>query len=155
VVLKAPVSEVDPFYRDFFENPCPAHQELREAGPVVRLSRYGVWAVAFYAEVHRILNDWQTFCSSRGAGLTDFAKEKPWRFKSLVLETDPPLHDKTRRVLNRVLSASVMTRLRESFAQEADALIDELVERGSFDAITDLAEAYPLTVFPDAMGNAA
>ena len=144
----APVSEVDPFCREFFEDPFSAHHELREAGAAVRLSRYDVWAVARYAEVHAILNDWQTFCSSRGAGLTDFAKEKPWRPKSLVLETDPPLHDRTRRVL----SASVMTRLRERFAQEADGLIDELVERRSFDAIADLAEAYPLTVFPDAMG---
>jgi 4-methoxybenzoate monooxygenase (O-demethylating) len=149
---KAPISPVDPFCREFFEDPFPAHEELREAGPAVRLSRYDVWAVARYAEVHRVLNDWQTFCSSRGAGLTDFAKEKAWRPKSLVLETDPPLHDRTRRVLNRVLSASVMTRLRERFAEEADALIDALVERGSFDGIADLAEAYPLTVFPDAMG---
>jgi hypothetical protein len=149
---KAPVSDVDPFCRAFFENPFPTHEELRESGPVVRLSRYDVWAVARYHDVHAILNDWQTFCSSRGAGLTDFAKEKPWRAKSLVLETDPPLHDRIRRVLNRVLSASVMTRLRERFIREADALIDELVERGSFDAIADLAEAYPLTVFPDAMG---
>jgi 4-methoxybenzoate monooxygenase (O-demethylating) len=149
---RARVSEVDPFCREFFEDPFRAHEELREAGPVVRLQHYDVWAVARYAKVHRVLNDWETFCSSRGVGLTDFAKEKPWRPKSLVLETDPPLHDKTRRVLNRVLSASAMTRLRERFAQEADALIDELVERGSFDAIADLAEAYPLTVFPDAMG---
>lgn len=149
---KAPVSEVDPFCRDFFENPLPAHEELREAGPVVRLSRFNVWAVARYAEVHMVLNDWQTFCSSRGAGLTDFGKEQPWRPKSLVLEVDPPLHDRTRRVLNRVLSAAAIRNLRERFAREADALIDELVERGSFDAIADLAEAYPLAVFPDAMG---
>jgi len=118
---KAPVSEVDPFCREFFENPFPVHEELREAGPAVRLSRYDVWAVARYAEVHRVLNDWETFCSSRGAGLTDFAKEQAWRPKSLVLETDPPLHDRTRRVLNRVLAASVMARLRERFAEEADA----------------------------------
>ena len=131
---KAPVSQVDPFCREFFENPFPAHGELREAGPVVRVSRYDVWAVARYAEVHRVLNDWQTFCSSRGVGLTDFAKDKPWRPKSLVLETDPPLHDKTRRVLNRVLSASVMSRSRERFAEEADRIIDELLGRGSFDA---------------------
>ena len=88
---KPPVSEIDPFCREFFEDPFPAYR-VREAGPVVRLSRYGVWASARYQEVHAILNDWQTFCSSRGAGLTDFAKEKTWRPKSLVLETDPPLH---------------------------------------------------------------
>src|SRR6516165_1657063 len=148
----APVSDVDPFCRDFFENPFPAHQELREAGPAVRLSRYGVWAVARYAEVHRVLNDWETFCSSRGAGLTDFAREQPWRPKSLVLETDPPLHDRTRRVLSRVLSAAAVRDLRNRFAVAADALIDELVGRGTIDAVSDIAEAYPLTVFPDAMG---
>ena len=150
--MTAPVSEVDPFCRDFFEKPFPAHEELRDAGSAVRLSRYDVWAVARYHEVHAILNDWQTFCSSRGAGLTDFAKEQPWRPRSLVLEVDPPLHDRTRRVLNRVLSAAVVRGLRERFAREADALIDDLLERRSFDAIPDLAEAYPLTVFPDAMG---
>jgi 4-methoxybenzoate monooxygenase (O-demethylating) len=150
--LSPPVSQVDPFCREFFENPFPAYEELREAGPVVWLSRYGVWAVARYAQVHAVLNDWQTFCSSRGAGITDFAREKSWRPKSLVLESDPPLHDRTRRVLNRVLSASVISRLRERFAEEANRLVDELLDRGRFDGIADLAEAYPLTVFPDAMG---
>jgi len=151
-LTKPPVSDIDPFCAAFFEDPFPAHAALREAGPVVRLSRYDVWAVARYEQVHAILNDWQTFCSSRGAGLTDFAKETAWRPKSLVLETDPPLHDRTRRVLNRVLSAPVMRGLRERFATEADALIDALLDRREFDAIPDLAEAYPLTVFPDAMG---
>jgi 4-methoxybenzoate monooxygenase (O-demethylating) len=99
-----------------------------------------------------VLNDWQTFCSSRGAGLSDFAKEKPWRPPSLVLEVDPPLHDRTRRVLSSVLSAAVIRGLRDRFAQQADVLVDILVERGRLDAIADLAEAYPLTVFPDAMG---
>lgn len=151
-MVDIPTSDIDPFCAEFFEDPFPAHEALREAGPVVRMTRYGIHAVARYAEVHTVLTDWQRFCSSRGVGLTDFAKEPAWRPKSLVLETDPPLHDRTRKVLNRVLSAAVIRDLRERFAADAEALIDELVERGSFDAVTDLAEAYPLAVFPDAMG---
>ncbi|HEY1797043.1 MAG TPA: cytochrome P450 [Stellaceae bacterium] len=151
-MTEIPTSDIDPFCYEFFEDPFPAHEALRELGPVVRLRRYGIHAVARYAEVHTVLTDWQRFCSSRGVGLTDFAKEPAWRPKSLVLETDPPLHDRTRKVLNRVLSAAVIRDLRERFAADAETLIDELVERGSFDAVTDLAEAYPLTVFPDAMG---
>ena len=127
---KAPVSKVDPFCREFFQDPFPAYEELRGAGPVVRLSRYDFWAVARYAEVHRVLNDWQTFCSSRGAGLTDFAKEKSWRPPSLVLEVDPPFHDRTRRVLSRVLSAAVIRGFRDRFAQQADVLVDILVGSG-------------------------
>src|SRR6266571_3150469 len=32
------------------------------------------------------------------------------------------------------------------------ARVDEVLAKGSFDAIEDLAEAYPLSVFPDAVG---
>ena len=71
-MVSAPVSDIDPFCRDFFENPLPAYQELREAGPVVRLARYRTWAVARYAQVHAVLNDWETFCSSRVTGHVGF-----------------------------------------------------------------------------------
>ena len=69
-----PVSDIDPFAMDFFADPHPTHEILREAGPVVYLDKWNVFAVARYAEVHAVLNDPQTFCSSRGAGLSDFAK---------------------------------------------------------------------------------
>jgi 4-methoxybenzoate monooxygenase (O-demethylating) len=147
-----PASGLDPFSEAYLADPHPAQEALREAGPVVRLTRYDVWAVARYQEVYDVLNGWRTYSSARGAGLSDFKKEKPWRLPSLVLETDPPLHDRTRKVLDNVLSPAAMRGLRASFAQAADRLVDELLERGSFDAVTELAEAYPLEVFPDAVG---
>jgi len=111
-----------------------------------------VYAVARHAEVHAVLNDPLTFCSGRGVGLSDFAKEKPWRPQSIILEADPPAHARTRAVLNQVLSASVVKRLREGFAAAAAAKVDELLKLKSFDAIADLAEAFPMSVFPDALG---
>ena len=108
--------------------------------------------MARYEHVHRVLTDWRTFCSSRGIGMSDFSKEKPWRTPSLVLEKDPPEHDRARAVLNRALSASVMKQLRDSLTSAAEALIEKLLEARRFDAIPTLAEAYPLSVFPDAVG---
>ena len=125
---------------------------LREAGPLVYLDKWGVYGVARYAEVHAVLNDPLTFCSSRGVGLSDFAKEKPWRPQSIILEADPPAHTRTRAVLSQVLSPTVMKQVRDHFTAAAEAKVDELLARGSFDAVADLAEAYPLSVFPDAMG---
>jgi len=147
-----PVLDVDPFSIEFFEDPHRIHAALREAGPVVWLIRWGVFAVARYQEVQAVLHDWQTFCSRRGVGISDFAKEKPWRPPSLVLETDPPEHDRARAVLNHVLSASVMKELRGRMTEAAERMAEELVERRSFDAIPDLAQAFPLSVFPDAVG---
>jgi 4-methoxybenzoate monooxygenase (O-demethylating) len=147
-----PHLDFDPFSIEFFADPFPTHEKLREAGPVVYLDKWGVYGVARYEQVHAVLNDPQTFCSSRGVGLSDFAKEKPWRPPSLILEADPPAHTRTRAVLNQVLSATAMRPLRGHFTALAEAKVDELLARGSFDAIADLAEAYPLSVFPDAMG---
>src|SRR5436190_17138435 len=147
-----PHLDVDPFSIEFFADPYPTHERLRETGPVVYLDKWNVYAVARHAEVHAVLNDPLTFCSSRGVGLSDFAKEKPWRPQSIILEADPPAHTRTRAVLNRVLSPTVMKQLRGAFVAAADARIDALLAKGSFDAIPDLAEAYPLSVFPDALG---
>jgi cytochrome P450 len=147
-----PRLDFDPFSIEFFADPFPTHEKLREAGPVVYLDKWGVYGVARYEQVHAVLNDPQTFCSSRGVGLSDFAKEKPWRPASLILEADPPAHTRTRAVLNQVLSATAMRPLRAHFTTLAEAKVDELLVRGRFDAIADLAEAYPLSVFPDAMG---
>ncbi len=150
--MTIPESDIDPFSAGYFEDPYPAQHALREAGPVVRLSRYGVLAAARYEQVKGMLDDWQTFSSARGVGIQDFAKETPKRPKSLVLETDPPLHDRTRKVQARVLSPSAIAALREPFAAAAEALVDRLLEQRAFDAISAIAEAYPLEVFPDAMG---
>ena len=150
--MAIPALDIDPFSREFFDDPFPAHAALRDAGPVVYLPRYDIHAVARYENVRAMLVDWGSYSSARGVGLSDFAKEKPWRLPSLLLETDPPLHDRTRRLMDRVLSPAAIRALRAGFAEAADALIDDLLARGSFDAIRELAEAYPLTVFPDAVG---
>lgn len=150
--MAIPETDIDPFCTAYFEDPYPAQHALREAGPVVRLARYGVLAAARYAEVKAMLDDWQTFSSARGVGIQDFAKETPKRPKSLVLETDPPLHDRTRRVQARVLSPAAIAALRDPFAAAAERLVDGLLEQRAFDAIPAIAEAYPLEVFPDAMG---
>jgi 4-methoxybenzoate monooxygenase (O-demethylating) len=148
----APGLDIDPFAIEFFDDPYPTHARLRDAGPLVYLDKWSVYGVARYAEVHAVLNDPMTFCSSRGVGLSDFAKEKPWRPQSIILEADPPAHTRTRAVLSQVLSPTVMKQVRDRFAAAAAAKVDELLARKSFDAIADLAEAYPMSVFPDAMG---
>jgi cytochrome P450 len=150
--MTIPSLDLDPFAHAFLADPFPAHAALRDTGPVVHLPRYDIFACARHAEVQATLANWQDFCSSRGVGLSDFAKEKPWRLPSLLLETDPPLHDRTRRIMDRVLSPAAIRAVRADFAAAADALIDTLLQRGSFDAVPDLAEAYPLTVFPDVVG---
>jgi cytochrome P450 len=151
-ILSHPVSSIDPFSHAFLQNPYPHHQALREAGPAVWLEQYGIWTMARHEQVRDALTDHETYCSSAGVGLSDFRKEPPWRPPSIILEADPPLHTRTRAVLTRILSPGAIKVLRETFEREAEILVSRLVESREFDGVADLAEAYPLKVFPDATG---
>jgi 4-methoxybenzoate monooxygenase (O-demethylating) len=147
-----PVSDIDPFSDEFLADPYPFHEHLREAGPVVWLERYRIWACARHAEVQAGLTAWRTFSSAAGVGIDDFRRSKPWRPPSLILEADPPLHTRSRVAMNRALSAKAMAGLRARFKEAAERLADLLVARRRIDAIVDIAEAYPLSVFPRAVG---
>ncbi|WP_432181542.1 cytochrome P450 [Streptomyces sp. NBC_00063] len=151
--LTPPVSDVDPFAREHLLDPDPLHETLREAGPLVYLSRYDVHALARYEEVRAALVDWQRFESGSGVGLANFRHEEPWRAPSLLLEADPPQHDAPRRVLLDILSPPALRRLRDTWAALAEELVEHVLADGcEFDAFTSLAEAFPLRAFPDAVG---
>jgi hypothetical protein len=145
-------SDLDPFSDEFLTDPYPGHAALREAGPVVWLTRYRLWAMARHAEVERALKDPVDYCSSAGVGLSDFRRETPWRPPSLLLEADPPEHTRARAVVSSVLTPPAVRRLAEDFRERADQLVGDLVDRGGFDAVTELAEVFPVAAFPDAVG---
>ncbi|TWT02874.1 cytochrome P450 [Reyranella sp. CPCC 100927] len=146
------VWDIDPYSDDVLAEPAAYYAELRARGPFVYIPRYALLACGRYPETKEVFSDWQRFVSSRGVGLTDFKLAKPWRPPSIILEVDPPDHAKTRSVMVRVMSPRALTDLRQAFQAAADALVDALLAKGTFDAVPDLAEAYPTSVFPQAVG---
>lgn len=147
-----PTLALDPFSDAMLADPYAALAELRDIGPLFWLDTYKVYGMARHAEVAAALKDWSTFCSGRGVGLQDFAVDPPWRPASLLLETDPPDHSRARTLMNRILSPNALKAIRPIWAERAEQLAIELVERRRFDAVVDLAEVYPLRVFPDTIG---
>lgn len=147
-----PVLDFDPFSEAFQHDPERFYEPVREAGPVVFLERLEVWALARFAEVRAALRDPERFCSSAGVGVANFWKEEPWRPPSLLLEADPPAHTSVRRITSRVLSPRTIEALRGDFERQAGELVTEVAVRGEFDGVTDLAQAYLLRVFSDAVG---
>jgi 4-methoxybenzoate monooxygenase (O-demethylating) len=151
----APALDFDPFSGSVFEEPLSAHVVVRDAGPLVFLPRYGIHASGRWADVQAMLKNWQDFCSGRGVGLSDFAREPPWRPPSLVLEADPPAHSRARKVLDQALAPAALRRLRANLAVAAESCVEAALAQETCDAMLALAEAFPLSVFPDAIGIAA
>jgi cytochrome P450 len=150
--VSVPALAIDPFDEGFLRDPAAHHVALRDAGPVVWLAPIQCYAMARHAEVSAALADHATYCSGRGVGLADFARETPWRPPSLLLETDPPRHDQTRGLMNKVVSLKALQALRPTWRARAEDLAERLVAKRRFDAVTDLGEAYPMLVFPDTVG---
>jgi len=148
------VWDVDPFDEATLAEPDAYLTELRERGPIVWLPKYQTWATGRDELVRAIFSDWKNFCSSRGVGLADFAKEPPWRPPSIVLEVDPPAHARTRAVLAHALANRSVAALRPAFEVAAAELVSRSLDAGSLDGVRALAQAFPLQVFPDAVGLA-
>ena len=147
-----PVWDVDPYAEDVLIDPAPYYAELRARGPLVYIPKWSVLASGRYEETRDIFSDHSRFVSSRGVGLNDFKYGEPWRPPSIILEVDPPDHTKTRKVMARALSPKAIAGLKEEFRRTAEMIIEQLIERESFEAIADLAEAFPVAVFPKAVG---
>jgi cytochrome P450 len=147
-----PEIRVDPFGDEFLEDPYPHHHELRDCGRLFWVPAIGAYGMARYADVKAALADDQAYCSGRGVGLSDFAKVTPFRAASLLLETDRPLHDRTRGLMNKIVSLSALRARREQWQATADAIVARLIEMRTFDAVSDLSEAFPMQVFPETIG---
>jgi cytochrome P450 len=151
-VIDRSASDIDPFSSGYILDPYPAHRWMRDAGPVVWLEKWNVWAVARHEQVQAVLTDWKTFCSGAGVGIANMKQSGNWRTPSLLLETDPPDHTANRAIVGRILSPAALRALRATFESEAEILVDRTLAAGDFDGITGFAEAFPMKVFADAVG---
>jgi len=142
-------STVDLFADATLHDPFPAYAELREHGPAVWMSAHDLWAIPRYAAAREVLSDWRTFSSATGVGLNPQINEIAG---GSVLISDPPLHDDLRRVLSSRLAPRALKGLLADMQRQADDLVASVVARGTFDAVADLAVAFPMAVVVDLIG---
>ncbi|GAB7551462.1 cytochrome P450 [Novosphingobium sp. 11B] len=145
-------SDLDPFCEEFRSDPYSHYAQLRALGPVVWLEQHQIWVVQHHEQVKQVLTDWKRFSNAGGGGLTNYFKEPNWRQPSIILEVDPPEHDRTRRVMMRALNAKALKAMRGGFEKVAGELVDAALAKGEIEAVDDLVQPFPLTVFPDAVG---
>lgn len=145
----AVVTDIDPWSDEVLQDPFPTFKKLRDLGPAAYLSKWDLWFVGRYDVVRAYLKDWQTFASGRGVGMNEIANEI---FEGAVIAVDPPQHTATRKVFTDRLGPRQLKEVAETIDQRAHELVDSLLERGTFDAVTDLAQDLPTQIIMDLIG---
>jgi cytochrome P450 len=144
-----PTYNVDLYAADALADPYEHYRKLRDLGPVVWLEAHDVHVVARDAEVRTVLEHPETFCSGQGVGLNDFINEGG---RGTTLMSDGAQHRRLRSVIGQPLTPKALAELRPDADRLATELVDDLVTRGRFDAVTDLAEVLPASWVPDLLG---
>ncbi|SDS99524.1 cytochrome P450 [Microlunatus soli] len=146
---KNSMKSIDLFSEEVLADPYPTYRRLRDTGPAVYLERIDAWALARDASVRAALTDWETFSSADGIALTDGVNQA---LKGMILASDPPEHDRLRAVMNERLAPRVLDDFRANVRRQADTMVRALVGRRSFDAVEELAKAFPVAVLLDLIG---
>ena len=141
-------AEFDLFADEVLLDPYPSYQSLRETAGVVYLPKNDVYALTRYDVIRDALGDWETFSSS-SIGFNPLVNEA---LQGTSLASDPPVHTQLRATLTENLSPRALRGLKGQIEAKADALVAELVAKGTFEAIDDLARAFPLKVVTDLIG---
>jgi len=142
-------SNLDLFAPEVVADPYPMLAELRELRPAVYMAKYDFWLLTRYADVRAAAADWESYTSAQGVALTP---EFNQNLAGSVLATDPPEHDQLRAVLSEKLAPRGLAKIRADVSSYADQLVSEVVERGSFDGVIDVARVFPINVVADLVG---
>ena len=142
-------SGIDLFSDDVLADPYPVYAELRELGPIVRMTRHGFLAATRYAEVRAILNDPEHFVSGRGVGFNAAFNEVR---ATSIIASDPPRHTMLRSVVGDRLGPRALKDVEALIRGRAMDLVAEMARRQTFDAITDFGEVFPVQVVGELIG---
>ncbi len=113
----------------------------------------GFWAVTSHADCTQVNRDYEHFSSAKKATfIWDLGQDDLAQQQLLMLNMDPPLHTRYRRLVNKGFTPKMVNQLHTRINAAADRIIDSVIEEGSADFVTDMAAELPLVVIAELLG---
>ncbi|MCE3272415.1 MAG: cytochrome P450-like protein [Ramlibacter sp.] len=139
---------------DFYANPYPVYDVLRETEPV-RLMPDGSWFLTRHADLMAVYRDAQGFSSDKKVEFTPkYGAGSPLlehHTTSLVFN-DPPLHTRVRKLMMGALTRRAIAEMEPGLVTLVDGLLDGIAARGGGDLIEDFASAIPVEIIGNLLG---
>ena len=126
----------------FFDEPIVS--ETIPPGP-------GYYALTRHAEVVEASKHPALFCSGQGTNIPDLPP--PFlEFLGSIINMDDPRHARLRRIVSRGFTPRQLDAMKGDVEATARGILDDVIERGEGDFVTDIAAVLPLRIIVDLMG---
>jgi len=136
----------DQFARLRAEAPVFWHRQVEPEQP-----EGGFWVLTRHADVVKVNRQWENFSSQRmGAILSD--QRPDLDMARMILELDPPEHTRLRTLVSRGFTPKVIRSMDGHFREVAGRVIQEAVDSGTFDFVTEIAAELPLVAIAELLG---
>ena len=113
----------------------------------------GFWAVTRFEDCVGVNRDYEHFSSARRTSLFhDFDEDLLEQQRLMMVNMDPPLHTRYRRLVNKGFTPKMIRELEAKVVVSADAILDSVCEKGSADFVEQISAELPLQVIADLMG---
>ena len=156
--------EFVPFGRKVTADPYSWYEQMRETGDVLRTS-YGVLIVHRYEQVRQVHGDHTDFSMSAAplamaaaagsgaeSGMSGGMAGRDFMRAQTMLTTDPPDHERLRRVVNRAFTPNSIAALEPRVRQITRELLAPLSSGQPFDVVADFAAILPTIVIAELLG---
>ncbi|MGD9987515.1 cytochrome P450 [Pseudonocardia sp.] len=155
------LSDLDGFWAAPIAERAAGFAALRERDPVSfhpepespwRDPDGGFYAVTRLDDVHEASRNPHVFCSGKGStSIPDMPAEFVEFFGSMI-GMDDPRHARMRRIVSRGFTPRRLAQLTDDVAVTARRIVDDVIDRGECDAVTEIAARLPMKIVCDLMG---
>jgi cholest-4-en-3-one 26-monooxygenase len=133
-------------YLSYLRREDPIHWQEEAGGP-------GFWAVTTYEECVTVNRDFERFSSARrGTMPFELTEDEIAQQNLMMLNMDPPLHTRYRRLVNKGFTPRMVRDLETSIHRATDEIIDRVSEKGEAEFVTDISAELPLVVIAELLG---
>ncbi|WP_216896439.1 cytochrome P450 [Nocardia alni] len=144
--------QYSPYDFDVHDDPYPHYERLRTQAPVFRNEADDFWALSRHGDVLTALRDSDRFSSANGMRMEPaFWGPQAEQFFSFVA-MDPPKHTRLRGLVARAFTQHRVQSLESRLREIARGLLEPLLERGSFDLMSEFAGPFPTEVISELVG---
>ncbi|MBA4810460.1 MAG: cytochrome P450 [Acidimicrobiales bacterium] len=153
------VEEVDVFARETIENPYPTFDLLRSECPVYQVPDTQTYFLTRYEDIYDVLRKTNLFL--RGAGKSrplisdseaqDYFERNGWP-KMSILGSNPPNHRRYRDMVDHFFSVKGAKKQTGLITEIANELIDNWIDDGEVEYVSQFAELLPSMVITKMMG---